>query len=55
MATTRFWAGQEKDLGAAEDVELPGRGLRLVYEKNRVGSRDAPRASPAGSRKEKRS
>jgi hypothetical protein len=32
VATTRFWAGQEEDLGAAEDVELPGRGLRLVYE-----------------------
>jgi type III pantothenate kinase len=29
-------------------------GLRLVYEKNRVGSRDAPRASSDGSRKEKR-
>ena len=30
-------------------------GLRLVYEKNRVGSRDAPHASTDGSRKEKRS
>ena len=32
VATTRFWAGQEDDLGAAEDVELPGLGLRRVYE-----------------------
>ena len=30
-------------------------GLRLVYEKNRVGSRDAPRGGGDGPRKEKRS
>jgi hypothetical protein len=32
VATTGFASGEEELLGAAEDVELPGRGLRFVYE-----------------------
>jgi hypothetical protein len=31
VATTAF-AGREEILGAVEDLELPGRGLRFVYE-----------------------
>jgi hypothetical protein len=32
VATTGFASGREELLGPVEDLELPGRGLRIVYE-----------------------